>query len=98
MKSGGGSFGRLSVQVGADWSTYLSTYPDHSPILDIDAGSTSVSLCLTGGPVGKSAVEFARELADRVAKFAAEVERLHAGTYGTTGDASGGGTGAGEAA
>ena len=97
MKSGGGSSGRLSMQVGGDWWTHLSTYEDHSPILDIDAGSTSVSFCIAGRQAEESAVEFARELADRVARFAAEVERLHA-RHGDHGTNDGGSAGAGEAA
>jgi hypothetical protein len=99
VKSGGGSFGHLIVQVSGDWCTHLSTYDDHSPILDFDAGSTSVSVCIAGRTIGKSAVDFARELAAQAAKFAAEVERLH-GLHRQTGEPheSGAGAEAGEAA
>jgi len=97
MKSGGGSFGHLSVQVGADWWTHLSTYEDYSPILDIEAGSTSVSVCIVGGQFDESAVEFARELAEHAARFAAEVERLH-GLHDGNDEAGEDGAGAGEAA
>ena len=99
MKSGGGSFGHLIVQVSGDWCTHLSTYDDHSPILDVDAGSTSVSVCIAGRNIDKSAVDFARELAAQAAKFAAEVERLH-GLHSQTGEPHEAGTGAkaGEAA
>ena len=31
MRSGGGSFGRISLHVGADWWTFLSTYDDAQP-------------------------------------------------------------------
>ncbi len=48
MRSGGGSMARVGVHVGEDWWTFLSTYDDHSPILDISAGSTTVSLCFDG--------------------------------------------------
>ena len=39
MRSGGGSFARINLHVGADWWTFLSTYDEHSPILDIAAGA-----------------------------------------------------------
>ena len=77
MRSGGGSMARVGLHVGEDWWTFLSTYDDHSPILDIAAGSTTVTVCFDGTRLGASAVEFARELADKAAKFAAEAERLH---------------------
>ena len=77
MKSAGGSSGHLGVYVGQDWWTFLSTYEDHAPILDIAAGSTTVTVCLDGPTVTASAVEFARELAGKAAQFAAEAERLH---------------------
>ena len=77
MKSGGGSFGRVGLYVSEDWSTWLSTYEAHTPILDISCGSTSVSLSIADRKVGIPAVEFARELAREAARFAAEVERLH---------------------
>ena len=78
MKSGGGSSGRVGIYVGEDWWTFLSTYDDHTPILDLSCGSTTVSLSVADRKVGVAAVEFARELADKAARFAAEVERLHA--------------------
>jgi tRNA1(Val) A37 N6-methylase TrmN6 len=68
----------IGVYVGEDWWTFLSTYEDHTPILDISCGSTTVSLSIADRRTGAAAVEFARELADKAAKFAAEVERLHA--------------------
>jgi hypothetical protein len=69
---------RVGLHVGEDWWTFLSTYDDHGPILDIAAGSTTVTFCFDGQRVTAAAVEFARELADKAAKFAAEAERLHA--------------------
>ena len=97
MRSGGGSFGRISLHVGADWSTFLSTYDEHSPILDIAAGSTSVTFSIADRKVDDCALEFARELASQAAQFAAEVERLHARQCrdSATGET---GTGSGEAA
>jgi hypothetical protein len=68
----------VGVYVGEDWWTFLSTYQDHTPILDISCGSTTVSLSIADRRTGAAAVEFARELADKAARFAAEVERLHA--------------------
>ena len=76
MRSGGGSIAHLGLYAGEDWHTWLSTYPDHCPILSIDVGSTSVSLSVIGNKATPAAVEFARELAGRMAEFAAETERL----------------------
>ena len=78
MRSGGGSFAQISLHVGQDWWTFLNTYDDHSPILDVAAGSTTVTFSIADRKVDGSAVEFARELASQAAQFAAEVERLHA--------------------
>ena len=83
MRSGGGSFGRIGVHVGADWWTFLSTYDEHTPILDVTAGSTTVTFIIADRKVDDSALEFARELASQAAQFAAEVERLHAAQHGT---------------
>ena len=52
MKSGGGSSGRVGLYVGEDWWTFLSTYDDHTPILDISCGSTTVSLSVADRKVG----------------------------------------------
>ena len=82
MKSGGGSFGRISLHVGQDWWTFLSTYDDHIPILDISCGSTTVSLSIAEPKTSAAAVRFARDLASKAGKFAAEVERLHALGHG----------------
>ena len=77
MRSGGGSSGHIGVYVGQDWWTHLSTYDDHTPILDISCGSMSVAISISDQQVTGPAVEFARELADKAAKFAAEAEPLH---------------------
>ena len=97
MRSGGGSFARISLHVGADWWTFLSTYDEHGPILDIAAGSTTVTLSIADRKVDDSALEFARELASRTAQFAAEVERLHAQHSQDSGTGKAG-AGSGEAA
>jgi hypothetical protein len=78
MRSGGGSSAHVGAYVGEDWWMHLSTYDDHTPILDISCGSTTVSMSIADRKTGTAAVEFARELASKAAKFAAEVERLHA--------------------
>ena len=96
MKSAGGSSGHLGVYVGQDWWTFLSTYADHTPILDISCGSMTVSVSVAEQKVTQAAVEFARELAAKTARFAAEVERLHNQPGQDSGE--GGSTGAGEAA
>ena len=97
MRSGGGSMARIGLHVGEDWWTFLSTYEDHGPILDIAAGSTTVSFCFDGTQVNAAAVEFARELAEKAAKFAAEAERLHTRDHDSEA-CQGQGSGAGEAA
>jgi hypothetical protein len=100
MRSGGGSFARISLHVGQDWHTFLSTYDEHTPILDIAAGSTTVTVTIADRKVDESALEFARELASQAAQFAAEVERLHAQHRQDSGTGNGehGGAGSGEAA
>ena len=99
MRSGGGSMAHLGLHIGQDWWTWLSTYPDHSPILAINVGSTSVNISITGNKADQAAVEFARELARQTAGFAAEVERLHAAADDSHGQVlEDGGVGDGEAA
>jgi len=100
MKSAGGSMARIGLYAGQDWWTFLSTYEDHTPILDISCGSTTISVSIADRKTGPAAVEFARELAGKAAKFAAEVERLHARDHDGDGEACTAcqGRGAGEAA
>jgi len=100
MRSGGGSMTRIGMHVGQDWWTFLSTYEDHTPILDISCGSSTVSVCLSDRHADPAAVAFARELAAQAAGFAAEVERLHARDHDGEGEACTAcqGRGAGEAA
>jgi hypothetical protein len=78
MSSDGKSFSRTGFIVGADWRVYCHAYDDQTPILDIDAGSSSVAISTRGRTAGKAAVEFARALLSEVQRFAAEVERMHA--------------------
>jgi GH24 family phage-related lysozyme (muramidase) len=96
MRSGGGSFSQLGLHIGQDWSTHLSTYPEHAPILTIGAGSTTVTVYITGTQATAAAVEFARDLAAQSAEFAAEMARIHA--WQQAGGGSGSGTPDGEAA
>ena len=98
MKSSGGSQVHIGMHVGEDWYTYLCTYDDHPPILDISIGSAMIALSITDRQVSTPAVEFARDLARQAAKFAAEVERLHARHLDGNDEATGSGAGAGEAA
>ena len=98
MKSTGGSLTSIGVYVGEDWWTHLSTYHDHTPILDITVGSMTVALGIAQQKVSTAAVEFARELASQAARFAAEVERLHGEHLDGDAEATGSGAGAGEAA
>jgi len=86
------------MYVGQDWWTFLSTYDDHTPILDISCGSMTVAISVADRQVTGPALDFARELAAQAAKFAAEVERLHASHPGPDGKAAECGAGAGEAA
>jgi hypothetical protein len=98
VKSSGGSSGHVSMHVGQDWWTFLSTYDDHTPILDISCGSMTVAISVADRQVTGPALDFARELAAQAAKFAAEVERLHASQPGPDGQAPECGAEAGEAA
>ena len=78
MSSEGGSFSHVSCHVGADWRVQCSTYPDTTPILSFDAGSSAVSVTTKGKVADKAAVEFARALAEKSRMFADEMERMHA--------------------
>ena len=68
MRSGGGSFAQISLHIGQDWWTFLNTYDDHSPILDVAAGSTTVTFTIADRKVDDCALEFARELASQAAQ------------------------------
>ncbi len=98
MRSGGGSSGHIGAYVGEDWWMHLSTYDDHTPILDISCGSMTLSLSVADNMVGEAALVFARELASKAALSAAEVERLHTQHSQDRATSDGGSTGNGEAA
>ena len=94
MSSQGGSFSHQGIYVGSDWTVRCSTYDDHTPILDIDAGPVCVSVSVATRQVADDAtVNFARELVRQAQVFAAEVERIHALQAGT-GDKAAEGTAA----
>ncbi len=56
------------------------------PDPDIDAASTSIAFTIADERIGDQAVAFARDLARKAERFAAEVERLHTEQATTTGD------------
>ena len=98
MRSGGDSSGHIGVHVGEDWWMHLSTYDDHTPILDISAGSMTVAISVTNRKVSEAALEFARELATKAALYAAEIERLRTQHSQDSATSDGGSAGNGEAA
>ncbi len=83
------SFSRLGLHVGADWLVRCCAYSDRTPILDVDAGSVSIGICIRSERVDEVALNFARALVREVQVFAAEVERLHAGQTATDDNGNG---------
>jgi hypothetical protein len=81
----GKSFANLGVYVGTDWQLTCHAYADSTPILAVDTGPIVLTISLEGRKATDSAVEFARELAKQAARFAAEVERLHAAQHAKPG-------------
>ena len=79
MSAGNGSYSRISMLVGSDWQVRCLPVPTQTPVLDIDAGETQVTVSIASREIRASAVEFAAELARQASQFAAEVERLYAG-------------------
>ena len=75
--SEGRSFTRVGFQVSSDWRVYCHTYDDTTPILDIDAGSSSVAFSVRGRVADQAAVEFARALLHSAQRFADEMERMY---------------------
>lgn len=73
-----GSQVSTAVHVDGDWRVDCYEYPARMPILTIYAGSGRLTLSLADGEASGSSAEFARELAVKVAKFAAEAERIRA--------------------
>lgn len=78
MSGEGKSITSLGVYASADTWVTCHRYPEQTPILVIDAGTTSLSISVKGRDASESAVEFARSLALHAQEFAADVERLHA--------------------
>jgi hypothetical protein len=73
-----GSQVSTAVYVDADWRVDCYEYPARMPILTIYAGLSTVTLSVKDGEASGSSAEFARELAAKVARFAAEAGRIHA--------------------
>ena len=78
MSGDGGSMVSLGVYLGADCRVECYEYPDKAPILSIDAGPNTVTMSVKGRDAADATVRFARELAAKAQRFAAEVERVHA--------------------
>ena len=78
MSGAQGSFSRVSVHVGSDWQVRCLMVAKQPPLLDIDAGETEIAVSMAGPDIRASAVEFAAELAQETARFAAEVGRRYA--------------------
>ena len=77
--SGRESFGSVSVHAGEGAHVGCSLYEETTPILSVYAGRMIVDISIADRTVMPAhAVTFARELARRAARFAAECERLHA--------------------
>lgn len=74
------TFTDIGVHVGDHWGVRLCAYPARTPILVLQAGSVTVDVSIRDRGVNENALTFARQLAEQSAKFAAEVERLHAET------------------
>jgi hypothetical protein len=63
------------------------TYPDEAPILTISDGAADITITSPGrGEVTEDDVRFGRQLADAVAQYAAELERLAATDRTTAAD------------
>jgi hypothetical protein len=86
VSSEGGSFSHVSYHVGGDWVVRCRTYPDTTPILSLDAGSSAISVTTKGKVADQAAVEFARALAREACNFADEMERMHAAQLVDEGD------------
>jgi len=78
MSSEDGSFSHVSFHVGGDWAVRCSTYVDTTPILQLDAGPSAISVTTKGNDADEAAVKFARALAHAAQRFADELERMHA--------------------
>ena len=83
MSSSGGSFGSVSVHIGADWMLRCHTYPDRPPIMTVHAGECTVSFYVADGTPAGQTVAFARELATAAQKYAVECERVQQATDST---------------
>jgi len=78
MTSRTNSYAHFTLHINQDGSTRLATYPDQTPILDIDTGTVTIMICTDGTEATPAAVEFGRQLASKAADYAAELARMHA--------------------
>ena len=85
----GVSFSRIGFHVGADWRVDCHAYDDATPLLDIDAGTSSVVISIRKRDPDEGAVEFARALAREAQKFADEMERMQHAAQSGDGKAAG---------
>ncbi|HEY1698654.1 MAG TPA: hypothetical protein VGG75_02905 [Trebonia sp.] len=72
------SFGNLGVHVGPGGRVTCHTYPHDTPILAVDADRIEITFSIAGREATDAAVKFARQLAEQAARFAEDVERVHA--------------------
>jgi hypothetical protein len=79
MTGGRESAGGFWVHAGGGTVVSCCTYPDQAPILNLATGRMSVDITVPDHRVITAAeAGFARDLADKAAKFAAECERMAA--------------------
>lgn len=73
-----GTFTDIGVHVADNWGVRVCAYPDTPPILVLRAETATVNVSLRDRLINENTLTFARQLAEQSARFAAEVERLHA--------------------
>jgi hypothetical protein len=79
------SFGCVSVHLGANTRIICHTYPDSGPILSVDAGDVGLTVHVRRHKTVDAAdVVNAKTLADAVAVYLAECERLYHDTQPDT--------------
>ncbi|MGH3201981.1 MAG: hypothetical protein ACRDOA_07135 [Streptosporangiaceae bacterium] len=84
------------LRLTASTTIVCCTYPDHAPILSIQDGRADITITNPGrGEVTADDVTLGRQLAEAVARYAAELERL---ATATTGEPEPGAESAGRAA
>ena len=67
------------VRLTASTRIHCSVYPDAAPILSIDDGAADITITNPGqGEVTDDDVAFARQLADAMTRYAAELDKIAA--------------------